>query len=202
MIFTVSMIAKNKSIRYVIPRPKLKQLIDNIVLMDTIDLPMVIPPIEWEVDDNGNIIKYGGTILNNKYRFRPLRTRSVMNSDANDMKYNKDLVNAVNFKSKIPFTINLKLLDFITSEDFINRNKKDETIIYKDIHPDTNRLHELMKTRSRVLVDKITSHNSNFIYHSSIISIAKLMKEVNEFYMTVFIDWRGRFYTSNRWWIG
>jgi DNA repair exonuclease SbcCD ATPase subunit len=39
-------IAKNKSIRYVIPRPKLQVLIDNIVLMDTIDLPMVIPPIE------------------------------------------------------------------------------------------------------------------------------------------------------------
>lgn len=190
-------IAKNKSIRYVIPRPKLHVLINNIVLIDTIDLPMIMPPIEWEIDDDGKIIKYGGTILNNKYRFRPLRTKSVENSDANEMKYNKDLVNAVNFKSKIPFTINLKLLDFITSDDFINRNKKGEVIIYNDIHPDTQRLHDLIKQHSRALVAEITSHNSNFLYHSSIISIAKLMKEVKEFYMTVFIDWRGRFYTSN-----
>ena len=39
-------IAKNKSIRYVIPKPNLHILIQNIALMDTIELPMIIPPYE------------------------------------------------------------------------------------------------------------------------------------------------------------
>jgi hypothetical protein len=39
-------IAKNKSIRYIIPKNKLKILIDNITLLDTIELPMIIPPFE------------------------------------------------------------------------------------------------------------------------------------------------------------
>nr|AAD31445.1 RNA polymerase [Neurospora intermedia] len=190
-------IAKNKSIRYILPKNKLNTLINNITLMDTIELPMIIPPLEWKIDDNEKIIEYGGTILNNKHRIRPLRTKSVENSDANDMTYNKELVDAVNFKSKIPYIINLKLLDFITRDEFINRDKKDNVIIYKHIHPDSALLGEYMKDRKNPKISEITTHNSKFLYHSSIISIAKLMKDVKEFYMTVFIDWRGRFYTSS-----
>jgi hypothetical protein len=104
------------------------------------------------------------------------------------MTYNKHLVDAVNFKSKIPYTINLKLLEFITRNEFINRDKKDNVIIYKEIHPETSLLGAYMKDRKRSLVNEITIHNSKFLYHSSIISIAQLMKDVKEFYMTVFID--------------
>ena len=190
------MISKNKSIRYIVPKNNLLKLIQKISLIDTIELPMIIPPYEWKIDENEEIIEYGGTILNNKHRFKPLRTRSVENSEANVMKYNKSLVNAVNFKSKISYTINLKLLEIITKDNFINLNKKGEIIFYNDIHPNTELLGNYMKERNNSMVNEITIHNSKFLLHRTIISIAKLMREVKEFYVTVFIDWRGRFYTS------
>ena len=104
------------------------------------------------------------------------------------MKYNKELVNAVNYKSKISYTINSKVLEFITRDDFINLNKKGEVIIYNNIHPQTELLEQYMKEGKNSLISEITTHNSKFLYHRTIISIAKLMKEVKEFYMTVFID--------------
>ena len=56
---------------------------------------------------------------------------------------------------------------------------------------------DLRKNKEYLKLKEILSHNSKYLYHSTLLSIAKLMSNVDEFYMTVFIDWRGRFYSSN-----
>ena len=54
-----------------------------------------------------------------------------------------------------------------------------------------------MENKNYSKVNEIVSCNSKYLYETSVLNIARLMLNVEEFFLTNFIDWRGRFYTSN-----
>lgn len=65
-------------------------------------------------------------------------------------------------------------------------------------HPETSKLSEYIKNKTVNKTGEILTHNSNYIYNTSILNIALMMREVDEFYVTPFMDWRGgRIYFSS-----
>lgn len=66
----------NLSRRIITQKPGFVALLDRVSYIDSIELPMLIRPIPWEIDSSVNISNYGGTIFNSKYKFRSLRSHS------------------------------------------------------------------------------------------------------------------------------
>jgi hypothetical protein len=187
-------LGKNISKRVIIPKGDFVKLLENIIYIDTEELPMIIPPLHWKIDNNGKIIEYGGTILNNKYEFKSLTSISVKNIAVKSMKYNNSIINSVNRMASTEYIINKQLLDIITKKEYM---KGDKPLIYFRPHSESNRLSKYIKDKNFIKSNEITVYNSKYIYETSIINIAKLMCNTESFYFTNFIDWRGRFYTSN-----
>ncbi len=50
--------------RIIIPKFDLKYILENVTYLDTEELPMIIEPRPWKIDGKGEIIEYGGTLLN------------------------------------------------------------------------------------------------------------------------------------------
>lgn len=186
---------KNTSKRVLVTKEGFSELINNITLMDSEEMPMIIKPLPWEMDSEGNIGSYGGTILNNQFQYKPLRSRSQENSVVNNSSFTQDVIDSVNKIAGVKYSINTKLLDIITSNSY---HKDDNSpLVYSSRHSESNKLSSYMQSKNNVKVNEILSHNSKFLYESTLINIAKLMSKVEGFYLTIFIDWRGRFYSSN-----
>jgi DNA-directed RNA polymerase len=187
-------VSKNLSKRIILARDGLKNLLDNITLVDSEELPMLIKPLAWRINTEGVITEYGGSLLNNKYRFKSLRSKSFENIKGNNIKLSNLVIDAVNKIASVEYSINTELLDIVTSNEYF---KGKSPLVYLEPHSETSMLSTFIEDKNYIKVNEITSHNSKHLYDSSIISVARLMSKVEGFYVTVFIDWRGRFYSSN-----
>lgn len=38
-------------------------ILKKMLIMDSEELPMIIPPLKWERDSKGNIVQYGGVMI-------------------------------------------------------------------------------------------------------------------------------------------
>lgn len=101
---------------------------------------------------------------------------------------------AVNTIANVEYCVNIDLLNILTTNHYFKNGKP---LVTLKPHPKVNSLNELIINKDYTLIDEITKHNSKYLSDTSIISIAKLMSYVEGFYITVFIDWRGRLYSSN-----
>jgi len=188
-------IDRSISKRVLITKEGFNDLINNITLMDSEEIPMIIKPYPWKVDSNGDIVSYGGTILNNQLQYKPLRSKSHENTAVNNAPFSNEVIDSANKIAGVKFSINTKVLEIISNNIYY---KNDNTpIVNFGKHPESNNLSSYIHDKNNVKVNEIISHNSKYLYESSLINIAKLMSKVDGFYLTIFIDWRGRFYSSN-----
>lgn len=188
-------IDRNISKRVLITKEGFKELIDNITLMDSEEIPMIIKPYPWRINSNGNIVSYGGTILNNQLQYKPLRSKSYENTVVNSLLFTNDVIDSVNKIAGVKYSINTKVLEIISNNIYY---KDDNTpIVNLSEHSESNKISSYIHDKNHVKITEITSHNSKYLYESTLINIAKLMSKVEGFYLTIFIDWRGRFYSSN-----
>lgn len=189
-----SYVGKELYRRYLVPKEDLTVLLENYSFIDTEELPMLIKPFPWIIKD-GKIIEYGGTYLNNKYQFKSIISNTYKNPICQDMLLNQNLIDTVNKLSSTPFIINDKVFKILTEKEYyINGNKK---LINFRAHEESNLLSRYMDEENLMKVNEIVSFNSKYLYETSLLNIAKLMLNVNEFYLTTFLDWRCRFYNSN-----
>ncbi|KAI9498533.1 hypothetical protein BDB00DRAFT_968202 [Zychaea mexicana] len=150
-------------------------------MIDGHELPIVYPPIYCELNDNKEFKTYGGYITNNIKNFNPL-IRSKRFTGSNIKFINKMTIKIVNYMSSIGFNINLKVLDFL-----MNLPLNDDLII-RTLHKETDEMSEIIKKNNKEKEFEITSHNSKFLYNNSILTIAKLYRDVEQFYFTFFLD--------------
>jgi len=139
------------------------------------------------MDSEGLIKEYGGSLLNNKYRFKDLRSRSIENMIANDIKYSQEVLDAVNRIASVEYTINTSVLDIITKNVYF-KGKNKLPLVYLEPHSETSMLSTFIADKNFIKVNEITSHNSKHLYDNSVVSVARLMSKVDGFYVTVFID--------------
>jgi len=179
-------IDRSISKRVLITKEGFNDLINNITLMDSEEIPMIIKPYPWKVDSNGDIVSYGGTILNNQLQYKPLRSKSHENTAVNNAPFSNEVIDSANKIAGVKFSINTKVLEIISNNIYY---KNDNTpIVNFGKHPESNNLSSYIHDKNNVKVNEIISHNSKYLYESSLINIAKLMSKVDGFYLTIFID--------------
>ena len=179
-------IKKEMYIRQIIPKEYFSILLEEFTIIDSEELPMIIPPLPWKIDSKGKIVDYGGNFLNNNLRYKYLLTDSHKNTLAGDLCFNKDIINMVNNMGKTKYIINKKLLDIILRQEYFLKDGK--KLINFRRHEDSNKLTEYKKKQDFIKVNEITTYNSKYLYETSILQIARLFKDVKEIYMSPFID--------------
>jgi hypothetical protein len=184
--------------RIIIPSDELNSILDDIIFLDSEEIPMLIKPIKWEINSEGLITKFGGYLYNNTEQIKSFFSVSYDNIKAKDIPLNSTVVNLVNKISSVPYCINTKVLDIIESQlyyPYISKDKKSETpLVYFHKHKNSNLLSKFYNNDDLVKFLEILRYNSKYLYDTSIISIANLLKNVSEFYFPVYLDWRGRLY--------
>jgi len=172
--------------RQLIPKEDFYKLLDSFTLIESEELPMLVPPCAWEIDNDGNISQFGGNITNNEYRFKDLVSKSHKNPLVKNMKFNKDLIDTINKMAQTEYTINRKVLSIITEKEYLTKENK-KLINFKP-HEESLLLSKYAKDKNFVKINEINVYNSKYHHDTSIINIARLMSNVDKFYITTFID--------------
>jgi hypothetical protein len=156
-------------------------------------LPMIIPPIPWQLPEksheeiNGVDINRGMYLLNSGWGGTTKSFSLIKKSKDN---YGKTIVSPffveqINRLASVPLKINIKVLIEIES---MLKNKSN--LLLHEVHELTGK--EGLKPEQLKIVQ---AHNSKFAQQMQIINIARTFACLNEFYLPVNADWRGRIYT-------
>lgn len=185
----------NRAYRYIMPDKLLDILSKKHLNVSNYNLPMLCEPSKWELDfDVSNneykITNYGGYLNNMKINNSVIH-ESNKNSGKTIFK-NKDVVDVINIMQSTPFIINKKVLNYILQCINDNFNFGDKLILSK--HINTSYLLKNKNDINEAVILEILKHNS--YYNENITTLTQcLLLDSNPFYLPMFIDWRGRFYT-------
>jgi len=109
-------------------------------------------------------------------------------------------VNNVNKLASVPFRINLEVLKLI--EEMLEiKSEKYKDILLFDVHEwtDVEKKIDRESGKERKLTveeqKEVQEHNSKYFQQMQIINIARTYAYLDEFYLPVNVDWRGRVYT-------
>ena len=188
------LIKKDLFKRHIIPKPNLIKFFEKFTYIDTDEIPMLVKPLPWKINKEGDIVEYGGTYNNNRYNMESLITNTYKNPIAKETKFNDDYINTINKLSSTGYKINREVFDIITKKEYYTKDNK-RLILFKP-HEEASLLSSYINEKNYVKVNEIVSYNSKHLYDTSVLNIARLMLSVDEFFLTVFADWRGRMYTS------
>jgi len=157
----------------------IKELIVGTISL--VDLPMLTEPrklngqeiyFPYINTDTTNIHLFEGELIRSKYN-QKYKTEG-----------SKLLYNSVDYLNSMKFRINKKMLKFILTE-WANKESK----LFKG----HNVFQPILDTDSKEIRAQKESSNSTYILYSNIITMASLYKN-QEFYLPVFVDFRGRIY--------
>jgi len=111
--------------RYIIPKDDLINFFEKFTFIDSEEIPMLVKPLPWKINNEGDIVEYGGTYTNNKYKMEPLISNTYKNPLAKDTKFNEDYINTINKLASTGFKINREVFDIITKKEYFTKaNKK------------------------------------------------------------------------------
>lgn len=181
--------------RYIIPKDSLIKFFEKFTFIDSVEIPMLVKPLDWKINHEGDIVEYGGTYSNNKYKIEPLISNTYKNPLAKNTKFNDDYINTINKLSSNAYQINREVFDILTNKEYYI--KESERLINFKPHEESSLLSSFLDEKNYVKVNEIVSFNSKYLYDTSVLNLARLMLNADEFYLTVFADWRGRMYTSH-----
>jgi DNA-directed RNA polymerase len=151
-------------------------------------LPMVARPKLWS---NGAMGGYLSEMMNSyanpENQIIKSNAKVIGNSKISTKQYD-----CINYMNNVPFTINIKVLEYLTIEW-----EKEDSKLFKGlnkIHPKTDLIKD-KKEGGYSLFKEIQSHNSMHYYYLNTIMLATLYKD-QVFYFPTFLDFRGRLYSK------
>lgn len=167
----------------------------NILSYDNNTFPMISPPNDWDVylkeDGDFKINKYGGYIKNIENR------ESFIHKSYKNVGFiklsNKSIINTINYLQKVEYIINKDVINTIT--DCLQDGSL-ESYLYLNYHPRTDQLSNLKAEKDYYKIGQILKYNSICYNNRSILTNALILKDNNEIYFPLFIDWRGRIYSK------
>nr|YP_009574419.1 hypothetical protein [Arthrobotrys musiformis]QBM31536.1 hypothetical protein [Arthrobotrys musiformis]QBM31687.1 hypothetical protein [Arthrobotrys musiformis] len=154
---------------------------------------MVCSPDDWEISITKNeykIIKQGG-FLSQNFKKNKFIQSNPKNKGLTKL-YNDHIVNTINYIQSINYIINKDVLKIILKN--INLGILDDLILL-NIHPETSNIMKLISKKEKSLVKSILKHNTKSYIDRIILTNAILYRN-SDLFFPVFIDFRGRLYTS------
>nr|QWO71463.1 RNA polymerase [Termitomyces sp. T99] len=149
--------------------------------VNLVQLPMLSQP--REIDSKGNYFPYINTESTNLHLFEGRLIKSKYN--VRDLTQGSELLyQGINYLNSMKFQINKLMLNFVLNE-WDNKESK----LFKGF----NVYQPILEGDSKEIKMKKLSSNSKYHLYSNIINLASLYKD-QEFYLPVFVDFRGRIY--------
>lgn len=146
----------------------------------SVKLPMIVEPKPFNSED------LGGYLLNGVSYVEELIIHKETVKENSIVEDKNIIYQMVNDISRVPFKINIDLLEFIT------KNNKHNLLM------DTNMLppYADMEKRTKYQESKYRSHLSKFILQENILAIVQFLKDYPKFYFPIKMDTRGRIYCN------
>lgn len=173
--------------RVIMPGKLFENLLQDFILFDSYESPMIVKPVEWKIKKNifslegdiaNKVVKYGGYLYNDKENFEDL-IRKSKESIGSSIIINNKIVEMINYMSGIPFKLNNKVLSYLI--DLILNPKNDEfnEQIIKDLslsfHPKTSSLNDYKEELNKCInIQK----NSKSTSYEQINSLKNLIHEI------------------------
>lgn len=160
-----------------------EEFISDLTLgsINLLQLPMIVEP--RKIEDEGLYYPYINAESTNLHLFEGNLIKSKYNqkykTESSDI-----LHTSINYLNSIKFKINKKMLNFVL-EEWNNKDSK----LFKGFNVYQN----ILNTDSKNIKINKLSNNSKYQLYINIINIAYLYKD-QEFYLPVFVDFRGRVY--------
>src|SRR5579871_180367 len=179
----------NEQHNILLPTEKVKKIIkDNVKLIYIPKkLPMICTPKQYKVLDN-DVIQLGGYLLNDEKFTDPLIIKNNLLKKESEILKNNKIYTLVNYINSVGYKINIDVLNFILYESQ-NYYFNDELIDIDYIHPLQNK--EKLTKQEKLILE---SFYSKKFLQQNILNIANAYKEINEFFLPVRLDFRGRLY--------
>ena len=153
----------------------------SVGAINLLQLPMLTEP--RKIQGNGIYLPYINSLTTNLYLFEGSLIKNKYNQKFKT-KGNLNLYNSINYLNSMKFKINKTMLEFILLEW---NNPK--SILFNG----HNVYQQILDTDTKEIKFNKRSSNSKYNMYSNIITIANLYKNT-EFYLPVFVDFRGRVY--------
>jgi hypothetical protein len=158
----------------------LKGHIINKPLHMSLNLPMIVKPRDYVMDNEKTLTLIGGYYLNNELFIQPL----INNNPEHPTKpkfLSPMILDSLNSMMKVPFKINTRLLEYFHDNS---------SIFFKNAeHPFTHK-----KKRSKAEEKQYQSYVSEQILERYILMIADIYRNAPEIYFPLMLDFRGRIY--------
>jgi len=153
----------------------------SVGAINLLQLPMLTEP--RKIEANGIYLPYINSLTTNLYLFEGSLIKNKYNQKFKT-KGNLNLYNSINYLNSMKFKINKTMLEFILLEW-----DNPKSILFNG----HNVYQQILDTDSKEIKSNKRSSNSKYNLYSNIITIASLYKDT-EFYLPVFVDFRGRVY--------
>jgi len=153
----------------------------SVGAINLLQLPMLTEP--RKIKANGIYLPYINSLTTNLYLFEGSLIKNKYNQKFKT-NGNLNLYNSINYLNSMKFKINKTMLEFILLEW---NNPK--SILFNG----HNVYQQILDTDTKEIKFNKRSSNSKYNMYSNIITIASLYKDT-EFYLPVFVDFRGRVY--------
>nr|QWO71467.1 RNA polymerase [Termitomyces sp. K1Aa] len=149
--------------------------------VNLVQLPMLSQP--REIDSKGNYYPYINTESTNLHLFEGRLIKSKYN--VRDLTQGSELLyQGINYLNSMKFQINKLMLNFV-----LNEWENKESKLFKGF----NVYQPILEGETKDIKMTKLSSNSKYHLYSNIINLATLYKD-QEFYLPVFVDFRGRIY--------
>lgn len=170
--------------------PEIKPLFTLRTMTSSISpvkIPMLIPPVDYVHNSEGEALKLGGYLGNDKFYTEGIFIDKAGYKNKTIVKHpHTGSLDCVNGLSKVAFKINLQVLEFLNCEG-INKN-----LLIAHDDPDLIKLIN-NKPKNRDKLNKLKSKFSKYILEVNLMSIAHVFKD-ETFYMPIRMDQRTRLY--------
>ena len=187
-IIKETMIIQRKKIVYAVVNPEILKLLEKYDFIKPLYKPMVVPPIDWEIDEAGDV-KAGG------YYVTPL---DFIHGQQKGQKLVDGIwLSSLNKLQKVPYRLSPEMIAFfehcLNTEELVfpqphefRKPKKPEN---KD--PDVQKI---FKYKMREYYTNVLRAQGLWIAYQYTLKLAKEYKDYDKIYFPMFLDFRGRMY--------
>jgi len=184
---------------------------ENVELLNPVNLPMIIPPVDWtNLYDGGYLTNEGTSNKGNNYRVQLVKTRNKKARKALEDHEMPEVYQAVNTLQKTPWRINKAMLDIIEEarkfqdglgglprpedEELPVKPWEEQGLLYEDYKENHEDEIKNYNIETEATFQRIATNRGKRVGLMLQLNTAKKFRDEEAIYYVYTLDWRGRIY--------